>query len=168
MVHEQRRMSGMKSTVIRKRAGVVAAIYSRTSDRIGQAISARHSPIFGQKQLPHKAPRASDLNVVAIVDRSGCPIQRNRCVRPFSAKIIHSVELNLHEVPQYCSPILPPQKMRPLGVTTERPLCRVHCCLLVEILTRGHHTLLLASDRTSGILNSAIQACLTAVTPTIV
>ena len=109
---------GMKSTVIRKRAGVSATIYSRTSDRIGQAISARHSPIFGQKRLPHKAPRASDLNVVAIVDRSGCPIQRNRCVRPFSAKPLHSVELISPRgtarllpkiAPQDCSPTMIPK-----------------------------------------------------------
>ena len=105
MDNDERR--GMKSKVIRKRAGFSAAVYSRKSDRKGQVISARHVPLFGQERLPNRAPRVSDLNLVTIVDQSGCPIQRNRCVRQLSAKIIHSDEPDLHGSPwisQYCSP----------------------------------------------------------------
>ena len=73
MDNDERR--GMKSKVIRKRAGFSAAVYSRKSDRKGQVISARHVPLFGQERLPNRAPRVSDLNLVTIVDQSGCPIR---------------------------------------------------------------------------------------------
>ena len=161
MDNDERR--GMKSKVIRKRAGFSAAVYSRKSDRKGQVISARHVPLFGQERLPNRAPRVSDLNLVTIVDQSGCPIQRNRCVRQLSAKIIHSDEPDLHG-----SRNIAPQKKRPLGQTTERSLCRVHCCLLLGNFNPRTPHANACVEPNHQHLEFRNSICLTAVAPTLV